>query len=74
MVNISCYFICASGSRYLPKFDTITEGFTSLKMVKRLNVDSSPAPSLGRTEKTYPWDKNQADVTNIGEDFECGQY
>lgn len=63
-----------SGSRYLPKFDVLTEGFTSLKMVRRPNSDSSPIPSFARTsENSYPWDKNQPDVAScVNEDFECG--
>lgn len=52
----------------------LREGFTSLKMVTRLNSESSPAPSFGRpSENAYPWDRNQPDfITNINEDFECG--
>lgn len=60
----------------MPKFDTVTEGFTSLKMIRRPNSNSSPAPNASRTpENTYPWDKAQTDVTtNMNEDFEYGTW
>lgn len=63
-----------SGSRYVPKYDVLTEGFTSLKMVRRPNSDFNSIPNSGRSsENSYPWDRNQPDLPSvINEDFECG--
>jgi hypothetical protein len=44
------------GGRYVPKLDTVTEGFTSLKMVTR--SDGSPVASSSNKTPTHPylWD------------------
>ncbi|XP_012263790.2 transmembrane protein KIAA1109 homolog isoform X5 [Athalia rosae] len=46
------------GGRYVPKFDTVTEGFTSLKMITR----SDGSPTAGSSNKTpthpYLWDSS----------------
>ncbi|XP_012270662.1 uncharacterized protein KIAA1109 isoform X2 [Orussus abietinus] len=55
------------GGRYVPKFDTVTEGFTSLKMITR--SDGSPAASSSNKTPTHPylWD-NSALIQSEGED------
>nr|XP_012134687.1 PREDICTED: uncharacterized protein KIAA1109 isoform X12 [Megachile rotundata] len=44
------------GARYVPKFETVTEGFTSLKMITR--SDGSPVASSSNKTPTHPylWD------------------
>ncbi|XP_043249927.1 transmembrane protein KIAA1109 isoform X1 [Colletes gigas] len=44
------------GGRYVPKFETVTEGFTSLKMITR--SDGSPVASSSNKTPTHPylWD------------------
>ena len=46
------------GGRYVPKFDTVAEGFTSLKMITR----SDGSPMAGSSNKTpthpYLWDNS----------------
>lgn len=44
------------GGRYVPKFETVTEGFTSLKMITR--NDGSPTASSSNKTPTHPylWD------------------
>ncbi|XP_014476117.1 PREDICTED: uncharacterized protein KIAA1109 isoform X1 [Dinoponera quadriceps] len=44
------------GGRYVPKLDTVTEGFTSLKMITR--SDGSPVASSSNKTPTHPylWD------------------
>ncbi|XP_026684239.1 uncharacterized protein LOC103515862 [Diaphorina citri] len=50
------------GSKYLPKFDTITEGFTCLKMVTRsspgmgTNKDKEASSATRTPTCAYPWD------------------
>ncbi|KAI5719668.1 hypothetical protein M8J76_013196 [Diaphorina citri] len=50
------------GSKYLPKFDTITEGFTCLKMVTRSspgmgsNKDKEASSATRTPTCAYPWD------------------
>lgn len=46
------------GGRYVPKFDTVSEGFTSLKMVTR--SDGSPTASSSNKTPTHPylWDSS----------------
>ncbi|CAH1406051.1 unnamed protein product [Nezara viridula] len=45
------------GSRFTPKFEMLTEGFTSLKMITRNRDAFSPPPSLGKTPThPYTWD------------------
>ncbi|XP_014242068.1 uncharacterized protein KIAA1109 isoform X2 [Cimex lectularius] len=45
------------GSRFTPRFEHLTEGFTSLKMINRNRDGFSPPPSLGKTPThPYPWD------------------
>nr|XP_034186923.1 transmembrane protein KIAA1109 isoform X7 [Osmia lignaria] len=46
------------GGRYVPKFETVTEGFTSLKMITR--SDGSPVASSSNKTPTHPyiWDSS----------------
>ncbi|BES96456.1 Fragile site-associated protein C-terminus [Nesidiocoris tenuis] len=45
------------GSKFSPRFERMTEGFTSLKMVNRNREAFSPPPSLGKTPThPYTWD------------------
>ncbi|KAH0953833.1 hypothetical protein HN011_011903 [Eciton burchellii] len=55
------------GGRYVPKLDTVTEGFTSLKMVTR--SDGSPVASSSNKTPTHPylWDDISLNQTE-GED------
>lgn len=55
------------GGRYVPKFETITEGFTSLKMVTR--NDGSPMASSSNKTPTHPylWDSATL-IQSEGED------
>uniref|UniRef100_A0A8D8LL87 Uncharacterized protein KIAA1109 n=1 Tax=Cacopsylla melanoneura TaxID=428564 RepID=A0A8D8LL87_9HEMI len=57
------------GSKYLPKYDIITEGFTCLKMITRsspgvTNQKEKEASSSRTPTSVYPWD-NQADPSNV---------
>ncbi|EZA51340.1 hypothetical protein X777_10025 [Ooceraea biroi] len=56
-----------TGGRYVPKLDTVTEGFTSLKMVTR--SDGSPVASSSNKTPTHPylWDDISLNQTE-GED------
>ncbi|XP_015586515.1 uncharacterized protein KIAA1109 isoform X3 [Cephus cinctus] len=55
------------GGRYVPKFDTVTEGFTSLKMITR--NDGSPMAGSSNKTPTHPylWD-NSALIQSESED------
>ncbi|XP_057320080.1 bridge-like lipid transfer protein family member 1 isoform X4 [Microplitis mediator] len=55
------------GGRFIPKFEVITEGFTSLKMVTR--NDTSPMASSSNKTPTHPylWD-NSTLIQSEGED------
>lgn len=46
------------GGYYIPKYDVITEGFTSLKMINRNNI--SPKASSSNRTPTHPylWDNS----------------
>ncbi|XP_046477858.1 bridge-like lipid transfer protein family member 1 isoform X1 [Neodiprion pinetum] len=46
------------GGRYVPKFDAVTDGFTSLKMITR--IDGSPRASSSTKTPTHPyiWDSS----------------
>lgn len=45
------------GSKYTPRFETLVEGFTSLKMVSR-EKDDPPAPPSSKTPThPYNWDQ-----------------
>uniref|UniRef100_A0A0A9WZW5 Fragile site-associated protein C-terminal domain-containing protein n=1 Tax=Lygus hesperus TaxID=30085 RepID=A0A0A9WZW5_LYGHE len=45
------------GSKFTPRFEKLTEGFTCLKMVNRNREGYSPPPSLGKTPThPYTWD------------------
>lgn len=60
----------------MPKFETINEGFTSLKMVPRAEAkerESSPLAAQPQSSRKYPWDQSQFDFTqNAKEAFEIG--
>ncbi|KAK9502019.1 hypothetical protein O3M35_012630 [Rhynocoris fuscipes] len=61
------------GSRFTPKFETLTEGFTSLKMINRTREGFSPPPSLGKTPThPYTWDILPPDTTKSESDAEYG--
>ncbi|XP_049857041.1 transmembrane protein KIAA1109 homolog isoform X4 [Schistocerca gregaria] len=63
--------ICA-GSKYTPKFETLTEGFTSLKMVGRPNEHGSPPPQSGKTPThPYTWDSSTF-MGSEADDLESG--
>lgn len=66
------------GSKYLPKFETTAEGFTSLKMVSRTDTkEKEPSPLTAQTQSTkkYTWDQSQFDFTqNAKEAFEIGMF
>lgn len=51
------------GGRYVPKLDTVTEGFTSLKMITR--ADGSPVASSSNKTPTHPysWDDTSLNQT-----------
>ncbi|XP_020299521.1 uncharacterized protein KIAA1109 isoform X8 [Pseudomyrmex gracilis] len=55
------------GGRYIPKLETVTEGFTSLKMITR--SDGSPVASSSNKTPTHPylWDDKSLNQTE-GED------
>lgn len=65
-----------TGSKFLPKFETTAEGFTSLKMVPRNDAkEKEPSPLTAQTQssKKYTWDQSQFDFTqNAKETFEIG--
>ncbi|XP_011494762.1 PREDICTED: uncharacterized protein KIAA1109 [Ceratosolen solmsi marchali] len=63
------------GGRYIPKYDIITEGFTSLKMINR--NDTSPKVSSSNKTPTHPylWDnstliQSEEEVDNVPNDEE----
>lgn len=68
------YYICFLGSRYLPHFDTVTEGLSTLRMVDR----SESSPSTRKTPQglqshPYTWDSsilltadNESEPDHIG--------
>lgn len=60
----------------MPKFETIAEGFTSLKMVPRTEIkEKEPSPPTAQTQTTnkYTWDQSQFEFTqNAKETFEIG--
>ncbi|XP_043271443.1 transmembrane protein KIAA1109 isoform X4 [Venturia canescens] len=63
------------GGRYVPKFETITEGFTSLKMITR--IDGSPTATSSNKTPTHPylWDnatliQSEADDDSVVRDEE----
>ncbi|KAG7214078.1 hypothetical protein KM043_001440 [Ampulex compressa] len=60
------------GGRYVPKLDTITEGFTSLKMVTR--SDGSPIAGSSNKTPTHPyiWDSTTLNQME-GEDDNTGR-
>ncbi|XP_054257192.1 bridge-like lipid transfer protein family member 1 [Macrosteles quadrilineatus] len=49
------------GSKYTPRFETLVEGFTSLKMVGREKETASPAPPSTKTP-THPYNWEQVDL------------
>ncbi|XP_075226335.1 transmembrane protein KIAA1109 homolog tweek [Lycorma delicatula] len=51
------------GSKYTPRFETLTEGFTSLKMVNRVKDGgpSSPPPASTKTP-THPYNWDQSEI------------
>jgi hypothetical protein len=50
-------FLLFLGGRYSPRFETVTEGFTSLKMITRTICEhhTTPPPSKTPTHP-YAWD------------------
>ncbi|XP_031778307.1 transmembrane protein KIAA1109 isoform X11 [Nasonia vitripennis] len=56
------------GGCYIPKYDVITEGFTSLKMINRNDV--SPKASSSNRTPTHPylWDNSTLIASEEGED------
>ncbi|XP_011301889.1 uncharacterized protein KIAA1109 isoform X7 [Fopius arisanus] len=63
------------GGKYVPKFETVSEGFTSLKMVTR--NDSSPLAGSSNKTPTHPylWDnsaliQSESEEDNTGKDEE----
>lgn len=48
-----CFYIL--GGRYIPKYDTISEGFTSLKMISRTEMMFPPSPQTGSKTPTHPY-------------------
>ncbi|XP_076663218.1 transmembrane protein KIAA1109 homolog tweek isoform X12 [Andrena cerasifolii] len=51
------------GGRYVPKFETVTEGFTSLKMITR--SDGSPVASSSNKTPTHPYLWDSATLTQM---------
>lgn len=70
------YIFIIIGSRFLPKFETTAEGFTSLKMVHRTDAkEKEPSPLTAQSSKKYTWDQSQFDFTQTAkETFEIGIY
>ncbi|XP_076753670.1 transmembrane protein KIAA1109 homolog tweek isoform X3 [Xylocopa sonorina] len=56
------------GGRYVPKFETVTEGFTSLKMITR--SDGSPVANSSNKTPTHPylWDSTTINCMEGEED------
>ncbi|KAK9299212.1 hypothetical protein QLX08_007719 [Tetragonisca angustula] len=56
------------GGRYVPKFETVTEGFTSLKMITR--SDGSPVANSCNKTPTHPylWDSTTINLMEREED------
>ncbi|XP_069702783.1 bridge-like lipid transfer protein family member 1 isoform X3 [Periplaneta americana] len=61
------------GGRYSPKFETLTEGFTSLKMITRLSGDhhGTPPPPSKTPTHPYAWDES-AFLGSESDDLETG--
>ncbi|XP_046668210.1 transmembrane protein KIAA1109 homolog isoform X3 [Homalodisca vitripennis] len=56
------------GSKYTPRFETLVEGFTSLKMITRdKETVNSPAPPSSKTP-THPYNWEQVDFNNTEDD------
>jgi hypothetical protein len=51
-------FLLFLGGRYSPRFETVTEGFTSLKMITRTIGEhhATPPPSSKTPTHPYAWD------------------
>jgi hypothetical protein len=51
-------FLLFLGGRYNPRFETVTEGFTSLKMITRTIGEhhATPPPSSKTPTHPYAWD------------------
>ncbi|XP_039287951.1 LOW QUALITY PROTEIN: transmembrane protein KIAA1109 [Nilaparvata lugens] len=65
------------GSRYTPRFEALTEGFTSLKMINRsgkdMNQCNSPPPHSGKTPThPYNWDHTEIFNPNTSNDIDAG--
>lgn len=76
MSVFAIYIFNITGSRFLPKFETTAEGFTSLKMVPRTDAkEKEPSPLTTQSSKKYTWDQSQFDFTQTAkETFEIGIY
>lgn len=57
------FFPLFKGSKYTPRFEALTEGFTSLKMVSRTKdgVTCSPPPQSTKTP-THPYNWDQTEI------------
>uniref|UniRef100_A0A1B6DJ95 Bridge-like lipid transfer protein family member 1 C-terminal domain-containing protein n=2 Tax=Clastoptera arizonana TaxID=38151 RepID=A0A1B6DJ95_9HEMI len=66
--------LCYVGSKYLPRFETIAEGFTSLKMVNRDKVTCTTPPPPSSKTPTHPYNWEKIDSCNLGgnNDLETG--
>jgi hypothetical protein len=83
MYVLTVKFFFFLGGKYSPKFETLTEGFTCLKMITRTNGEhhGTPPPSSKTPTHPYAWDGtvflgSESDDLETGKDpCECvGQF
>jgi hypothetical protein len=62
------------GGRYSPRFETLTEGFTSLKMITRIIGEhhGTPPPPSKTPTHPYSWDAS-AFLGSESDDLETGK-
>lgn len=72
--NLKEFVSLSVGSRYLPRFETLVEGFTSLKMVNRdKGTCTTPPPPSSRTPThPYNWEKIESFSSGNNKDLDTG--
>jgi len=73
-VFVTVRFFFFSGGKYSPKFETLTEGFTCLKMLTRTSGEhhGTPPPSSKTPTHPYAWD-GTAFLGSESDDLETGK-
>jgi len=71
---VTVRFFFFSGGKYSPKFETLTEGFTCLKMIARTSIEhhGTPPPSSKTPTHPYAWD-GTAFLGSESDDLETGK-